>query len=173
MWWTPWKNCPLFLGYKWAILWYTAVFAHLQSAKWSYYSSPNTLTTISPFTDARSLLGPRNSTWIHTHSAISICGIHDSDHANLPNAIPFSLLGLMDYWCVTLATYLKKPTLWNLVFLFLEWTSCWFKSTLCIANWGFTLVTTESSPLHEELQPSCDRVPLSDPALTAPTYICV
>lgn len=84
-----------------------------------------------------------------------------------------SLLGLMDYWCMTLATYLKKPTLWNVVFPFLEWTFCWFKSILYIANWGFTSVTTESSPLHQELQPSCDCVSLSQPTVAAPTYICV
>lgn len=50
----------------------------------------NPLTTISPFTDAWYLLGPRNSTWTHTCGAISICGLYDSDHGNLPNASPLS-----------------------------------------------------------------------------------
>lgn len=82
-----------------------------------------------------------------------------------------SLLGLMDYWCMTLGTYLKKPILWNLVFLFLEWTFCWFKSILYIANWGFTFITTESGPLYQKLQPSCDCVSLSEPALAALIHI--
>lgn len=53
-------------GQKWAILWYTAICPHLQSAKWSYCSSSNHLTTIFPCTDARYSLGPRNPIWIYT-----------------------------------------------------------------------------------------------------------
>lgn len=54
----------------------------LYTAKLSYYSSSNKLlTAISPCTAARYSLGPGNSTWTHTDSTISICGLQDSDHA--------------------------------------------------------------------------------------------
>lgn len=109
----------------------------------------NPLATVSPFIDARYLLGPRNSAWTHSCGAISICGLHDSDHANLPNASPlsawFNRLLMRDFG------YLSEKGLCcaNCCFCF-----CWFKSMLCISNWGFTFLITDSNLLHQELQPS-------------------
>lgn len=60
------------------------------------------------------------------------------------------LLGLTDYWCVTLAIYLKKGLRCETCYF----CFCWFESILCIANWGLTFLITDSNLLHQELQPS-------------------
>lgn len=103
----------------------------LYTAKLSYYSSSNKfLTAISPCTAARYSLGPGNSTWTHTHSTISICGLQDSDHAMIYPMQVLSIPGffLTYYWYMTLAMYLKKPILWSFDSPFLGCTFYWFKS---------------------------------------------